>query len=170
MTMTIMLWMVTCYRPQDSLKMRIMMISLTTMMMTMLITMIMFCMATGHLSPQRVYEELSVDCRIWRAALLLGQKHKDKTQTRLTKLQIKTSNIVCKAKTNKQCLYWPFDFKNCYYGWKIQEDGNNDNKSVIFGCILFAMDFILFVVAVWFLLQFCAVLGIRRRGVSTWEG
>ena len=30
-------------------------------------------MATGHLSPQRVYEELSVDCRIWRAALLLGQ-------------------------------------------------------------------------------------------------
>ena len=33
--------------------------------------------------------------------LLLGQKNKDKTQTRLTKLQIKTSNIECKAKTNK---------------------------------------------------------------------
>ena len=32
------------------------------------------------------------------------------------------------------------------------------------------MDFILFVVAVWFLLQFCVVLGIRRGGVSTWEG
>ena len=65
--------------------------------------------------PQRVYEELSVDCRIWRAALLLGQKHKhccwekkhkeDKTQTRLTKLQIKTSNIVCKAKTSNQCFF-----------------------------------------------------------------
>ena len=102
----------------NRLKMRIMMISLTTMTMTILT--IVLCMATGHTSPREC-----VKSSVWTVGYgerpccwgkntntVVGEKHKeDKTQTRLTKLQIKTSNIECKAKTNKQCFYWPFDFK-----------------------------------------------------------